>query len=530
MSFSPRRTGTDHGSADPADDPRQIEGQLEPIDITSQDERRGHLSTAEVHDRSSPSHSTATFELRPHESSATSRASSAFRRFSQGLAVADVCCILTALLIVYIPTVTGSGGRGGVTLVLILAPITWLAVFYSFGLYKGLPLAMPEEFSHLVGATIVGIAAIFVGGSWLNEGWDRSTLGLTWAAALSLELIARATSRWLVRLKGSRGRLSLRTLIVGRLNDEAESIVQALTVPGAFTSVGIVTPPDDDVPLMDLPVLGSIDDLVGIIRRESVECVVVASRTVTPTDVNAVSRACRLTNTHMLVSVNTPPVLLSRLSVRNVQGLSMLAIHPTGLSGPRAGLKRSFDLVAAVVAAVVLSPLMMAIAVMIKLSSPGPVLYRQARVTKGGRSFTMYKFRTMVVAPEGPIDGTVVDLSRPFFKMTDDPRLTRLGNVLRSYSLDELPQLWNVIRGEMSLVGPRPLPIEQVAANLELLGPRHEVRAGLTGWWQVNGRSNNDAESSMQLDRFYVENWSLSLDMRILGKTLAAVLSRRGAY
>ena len=127
-------------------------------------------------------------------------------------------------------------------------------------------------------------------------------------------------------------------------------------------------------------------------------------------------------------------------------------------------------------------------------------------------------------------DGPFLDLTKPFFKMTDDPRLTKIGGLLRSLSLDELPQLWNVIRGDMSLVGPRPLPVEQVTANPDLLEPRHEVRAGLTGWWQIDGRNEIESEEALRMDLFYIENWSLMLDLYILLKTIGVVVTRRGAY
>jgi lipopolysaccharide/colanic/teichoic acid biosynthesis glycosyltransferase len=123
----------------------------------------------------------------------------------------------------------------------------------------------------------------------------------------------------------------------------------------------------------------------------------------------------------------------------------------------------------------------------------------------------------------------MIDLSAPFFKLTDDPRLTRIGRFLRSTSLDELPQLWNVLRGDMSLVGPRPLPLNQVRAHAALLDPRHEVRAGLTGWWQVHARGSSDPHHGIQLDMYYIQSWRLSLDLYIALRTVGAVVSRRGA-
>jgi lipopolysaccharide/colanic/teichoic acid biosynthesis glycosyltransferase len=151
-------------------------------------------------------------------------------------------------------------------------------------------------------------------------------------------------------------------------------------------------------------------------------------------------------------------------------------------------------------------------------------------VTKGGAAFTVYKFRTMLQNGDSLLGDRLADVSSPFFKVEDDPRLTKVGRILRKLSLDELPQLLNVIKGEMSLVGPRPLPVDQVAANLELLGPRHEVPTGVTGWWQVNGRSDLSPEEALRLDLFYIENWSLSLDLYILLKTIGVIFARRGAY
>jgi lipopolysaccharide/colanic/teichoic acid biosynthesis glycosyltransferase len=194
------------------------------------------------------------------------------------------------------------------------------------------------------------------------------------------------------------------------------------------------------------------------------------------------------------------------------------------LTRTQVAVKRGFDLVVVSVALVVSLPLWMAVAIAIRLSSPGPVLFHQQRVSKGGRIFRMHKFRTMT-----DVD-CPVDTSTPFFKLESDPRLTRVGRILRRYSLDELPQFWNVLKGEMSLVGPRPLPADQVAAHVELLGPRHEVPAGVTGWWQINGRSAVTPDEAIQLDQFYIENWSLPLDLYILLRTFGTVLGGKGAH
>jgi lipopolysaccharide/colanic/teichoic acid biosynthesis glycosyltransferase len=180
--------------------------------------------------------------------------------------------------------------------------------------------------------------------------------------------------------------------------------------------------------------------------------------------------------------------------------------QPVGLSGWRAAVKRTVDVGFAAVGVVVSLPVWLIVALAIRLSSPGPVLVHQERVTKGGRVFRMYKFRCM---------RTDVDA---------DPGPTRVGAFIRWASLDELPQYWNVLVGEMSLVGPRPLPADQVAANLELLSPRLQVPAGITGWRQIHVRGRVTPEEALRLDLFYIENWSLWLDLYIIMKTVRAAI------
>jgi exopolysaccharide biosynthesis polyprenyl glycosylphosphotransferase len=230
------------------------------------------------------------------------------------------------------------------------------------------------------------------------------------------------------------------------------------------------------------------------------------------------------------VSANVPETLSTRLSLQQLGDIMTIALRPVRLTGVQAVTKRTFDLLVSTVGLVLSLPLIGVIALAVKLTSPGPVFFKQERVTTGGRAFAMYKFRTMVQDADRLLDEEERDKSEAFFKLKDAPPLTKVGRVLRRLSLDEIPQLWNVVKGEMSIVGPRPLPVEQVAANLELLEYRHDVRAGLTGWWQINGRSDLDAEAAVRMDLFYIENWSVALDLYILLKTVGALLQRRGAY
>jgi len=241
-------------------------------------------------------------------------------------------------------------------------------------------------------------------------------------------------------------------------------------------------------------------------------------------------QAARAEGADVKISTNLPEMLVSRMSIQQVGSLAAMSLRSVPLHGARAVIKRSFDLVVASTGLVVMSPVFLVVGAAIRLTSRGPILFRQDRVTKGGRTFTMYKFRSMVHDPEPVTEEGEQDVTRPFFKKNEDPRLTRVGRFVRRWSLDEIPQLFNVLRGDMSLVGPRPLPAEQVAANLKLLESRHEMSAGISGWWQVNGRSDIGVEEAVRLDLFYIDNWSLLLDLHILIKTLGAVVTRRGAY
>jgi exopolysaccharide biosynthesis polyprenyl glycosylphosphotransferase len=207
------------------------------------------------------------------------------------------------------------------------------------------------------------------------------------------------------------------------------------------------------------------------------------------------------------------------------------------LEGHRLFLKRSIDLVGACLGLLLLSPIMLFVALLIRFDSPGPVLFRQLRRGYRGRLFPVLKFRTMTVDAEqqlGALEKSNESAGGVLFKLRNDPRVTRVGSVLRRYSLDELPQLINVLRGEMSLVGPRPLQLRDserlLKLNSEAYSRRLQVMPGLSGFWQISGRSELNYEAMVELDLKYIENWSLHLDLWIICKTFLVVLLRRGAY
>jgi exopolysaccharide biosynthesis polyprenyl glycosylphosphotransferase len=451
-----------------------------------------------------------------------------YRSIGLGLAASDVAAICLALTIAY-------WMRYGIAplpmrelLLVAVAPVVWVLVFQAFSLYSLLHLAPAEEFRRTVGATGVGLVLLVMVSFWSKASFSRIWVALTWGMALLLELLSRRAWHMYLHRRRLDGRLALRTLIIGSTG-EAVQLAKTLGASGSgFQPLGYVQPTGFADSEDTLPVLGGIEQLRELISEQAVDCLFVASGLVPPEVVELVTRAGRRQGVHVLVSANMSQVLSSRLSPQQVGSVVALALRPARLTGTQAVAKRAFDVIAGSILLLITLPLWLAAAMAIRLTSPGPVLFHQERVTRGGRTFHMHKFRTMSVAV--PSDTSALDTSVPFFKLDQDPRITRVGHLLRKWSLDELPQLWNVICGEMSLVGPRPLPTEQVATNLHLLGPRHEVSAGMTGWWQINGRSDVVPEEAVRLDTFYIENWSLTFDLYILAKTMTTVVERKGAY
>ena len=449
-----------------------------------------------------------------------------YRGIALGLAFSDAACVVVALAVSYFVRY-GSRPMAPLEAAAILAaPLLWVAVFHAFSLYTPQHLSPSEEFRRVIGATGVGMVLLVMFSFWSNSSFSRGWIGLTWLLTLFTELAARRAWRWHMHRMRTAGRLAYRTLVVGT-TAEADRLCYILAQEGSgFLPLGYVRPSGQVVDANTLPVLGELEHLRELIREYAADCLFVASTAVGVEETAVVAQAGRLEGTEIRVSANLPQVLTSRLSFQKIGPAIALTLRPARLSATQAAAKRAFDLALASAVLLATLPIWAATALAIRLTSRGPVLFHQERVTKGGKVFRMHKFRTM-----RPPDGTInLDTTVPFFKMESDPRLTRVGKLIRRLSIDELPQLCNVLMGEMSIVGPRPLPANQVAANAELLSPRHEVPAGLTGWWQINGRSKVTADEALRLDLFYIENWSLSLDLYIMMKTFGAVALSRGAY
>jgi exopolysaccharide biosynthesis polyprenyl glycosylphosphotransferase len=293
---------------------------------------------------------------------------------------------------------------------------------------------------------------------------------------------------------------------------------------GVFV-VGLV----DDDPSLASPVLGTQAELAEICARDRVDDVVVAFPS-TPTD----ETLTLLRGLDKRISVWVVPRLYELLSWRSevaeLQGIPLLAVAPAQAGRAARTAKRVFDVVGAGVLLVLMAPVFAAIALAIRLTSPGPILFRQVRTGQHGRPFRIYKFRTMCVDAEKQrsVLARYNEVDGPLFKIRNDPRVTRAGTLLRRTSLDELPQLINVLRGEMSLVGPRPFPLEESEKITGWATLRFSVPPGMTGLWQVCGRNALTYDDLRHLDYLYAASWSLLWDLRILLQTPGCVLHRRG--
>jgi exopolysaccharide biosynthesis polyprenyl glycosylphosphotransferase len=278
--------------------------------------------------------------------------------------------------------------------------------------------------------------------------------------------------------------------------------------------------------------LGQLDDLPQILDRERVQEVIIADPDFPQERAVELVDLCHRRGLTVQVAPSTMEILIDRAEFVPGQVVPLFKLRPPVFEGIDYALKRTFDLVVASVSLLFLSPVLLLIALAVRLSSRGPVIYRSVRPGMAGRPFYCFKFRTMYVHAE-QIQADLESLNEQtgaLFKIREDPRLTRVGRLLRRYSLDELPQLMNVVRSEMSLVGPRPLPMRDFDRLEEWHKKRYLVLPGITGLWQVSGRAELDFDDLVRLDFLYLERWSIMLDLSILLKTIPAVLSRRGAF
>jgi exopolysaccharide biosynthesis polyprenyl glycosylphosphotransferase len=280
------------------------------------------------------------------------------------------------------------------------------------------------------------------------------------------------------------------------------------------------------------PHLGSIDDLRRIVHSQEIDQVILALPFWENGRLPNLVQVCRNLGVEFRIAPDLYALSFDRVDVLQVSGVPLLGLKEVSIRGWNLAIKRALDVGLVLLSAPITLPLALLIALLVRLDSDGPSLFTQQRVGKGGKLFTCYKFRTMVADAEARRAELVAlnEADGPLFKIRRDPRITRVGHLLRRSSLDELPQLWNVLLGEMSLVGPRPGLPSEVQNYAPWHQRRLEVTPGLTGLWQVLGRSNTTFDEMVHLDIYYAENWSPGMDLRILLQTIPAVVFSKGAY
>ncbi len=368
----------------------------------------------------------------------------------------------------------------------------------------------------------------------LGTGYHFTTYGLTPTALVLTAFfigVLRSSydvlTRDVLQLAGVRRR----AILVG----EGEHLAELRRMLGSDRSgiryefLGAVAPNGDTG---SLPLLGGFDAVPRILREQDVHELIVTDAGFSERDLLELVEEAHRFGVKVKIAPRTTELLLQRAEYIPGEGAPLFELRPPALAGWEWAVKRCFDVVVSTFVIVIGSPVWAAIACAIKVSSPGPVFYRDRRIGLGERGFGMMKFRTMYAdaAERQAALEAVNEASGPLFKIKDDPRVTTVGRVLRRYSLDELPQVLNVLWGEMSLVGPRPLPIRDYDQLQQWHRKRYLVLPGMTGLWQVSGRIDLSFDDLVRLDFYYIEEWSIWLDITILAKTLPAVLARRGAY
>ena len=454
--------------------------------------------------------------------------------------LADGIAISTALFIASIirfEIMHASPTKGiDYTILTLLATPAWLLLFWMYGLYEPRQVLSPiNEFKQLFHGVIAGGVVVFVADSVLKldlaRGWALLALVGGFVIVGGERLIVRKSLHFFRR----RGGDPTRTIVLGA-NHEARTVARTLEREAwlGYRILGFVddsTPPGQEVENGHV-ILGTTADLRSLILEHRANLLLVAATAFDADRLNRMFWELQDFNIELQITSGTIDLMASRMTVQSVAGVPLLYVRRTGMDRLQRTMKRTLDVAASAFGLIVLSPFLVATIVWIKLDSPGGAFFKQVRIGRNGEPFTCWKFRTMVQDAEerkAELEHLSVG-SGLLFKLKQDPRITKAGRALRRFSLDELPQLYNVLRGEMSLVGPRPALPAEVEQYDEWLRNRLRVKPGMTGLWQVSGRTETSFSDYVRYDLFYIQNWSLSLDLWILWRTFRAVLSGEGAH
>jgi exopolysaccharide biosynthesis polyprenyl glycosylphosphotransferase len=450
---------------------------------------------------------------------------------------ADAICGLAAGLLAYQVRFDSGSWRPGIYLAISLSlPVVWLIAVALAGGYDSRFVGVgPDEFRKVLNAGLVLTAGVAVLSYATKLDLARGYVVVALPCVTVFDLITRYTLRKRLHKVRKLGGCMRRAVVVGHQPVIADivTMLRRETYHGLSVVAACVAGPSDGPVIAGIPAVPGLDGIAEVVRRFEADTVaVLACPEMSSVRLRELAWDLEKTGTDLCVAPALLDVAGPRTTIRPTAGLPLLHVDHPEFTGARRVVKAAFDKAAALVGLVLAAPLLAVVALIIRLDDHAPALFRQTRVGRDGRPFTVYKFRTMV--PDAELRKLALVSSNEhdgvLFKIRNDPRLTRHGGWLRRWSLDELPQLLNVLRGDMSLVGPRPALPEEAAVYGDHVRRRLVVRPGLTGLWQVNGRADLSWEESVRLDLRYVENWSFVLDLQILWKTLSAVVRGRGAY
>jgi exopolysaccharide biosynthesis polyprenyl glycosylphosphotransferase len=430
----------------------------------------------------------------------------------------------------------GTNANGRYVALSLMLPVLWVFTVRIFGGHEWRFLGSgADEFRRVLNAGLSLTGALALISYAVNNELSRLYLVISMQVIVVLDLAVRYALRKRLHHLRAQGRCMSTVVAVGHEAAVGQLIrelrrephhglqVVAACLPGASAATEV-----DGV-----PVVGDLDDTASVVRNLNAGTVAVLScPEIDGVKLRTLAWELEKTGTDLCLAPALLDVAGPRTTVRPTAGLTLLHVDHPRLSGPRQIVKDMFDRCAAALALTALSPLLLAIALTIRFHDKGPALFTQTRVGKDGESFKIYKFRTMVVDAEARLADLLVwnESDGALFKIRKDPRITGVGAWLRKWSLDELPQFFNVMMGQMSLVGPRPALPQEAALYAEHVRRRLVVKPGVTGLWQVSGRSDLTWDESVRLDIRYVENWSFALDLQILWKTLGVMFKGSGAY
>jgi exopolysaccharide biosynthesis polyprenyl glycosylphosphotransferase len=421
----------------------------------------------------------------------------------------------------------------------LLVPAIWFLAFLALGVYDSARTLRYLGDVQVVWSAVTWATLVFAGIAYFFfREFSRFLFVYFYILDLIFLLGWRAILQWVFRLGLVHSLGEPRQVLIvgaGAVGQKLRRAIDTYQWAG-LELVGYVD--DDEVKqgktCVGCPVLGGLEDIGTIVSQYGVDEVILALPPRAQERVRQVILALQELPVNVRIVPDVFDLVFIRASVEEFAGIPLIGLREPAIEGPDRVVKRLFDLAVGGLALVVLSPVMLAAALAVRIDSPGPILFRQQRIGEGGRPFQMLKFRTMCAGAEADEQRLAQETGQgppTFVKRPDDPRITRVGRVLRRLSIDELPQLLNVFKGDMSLVGPRPeLPwlVERYESQHR---KRFTVPQGMTGWWQVNGRSNHaDYALRVEDDLYYIRNWSIWLDLRILWMTLGAVLRGEGAY